>query len=166
MGLVSLINEIKKCEEAGAITAALAMSFICIDSAVYLGLPQGREKQNKNDFIVWVDQYLKAHPQQTYKYRGIDVYGARCAVLHSFSSEADFHLINPDTKIYGYHDGGIHVDDSELNGRTVLVGIPSFIDDVVRAVVDFLQESLSDQALKIRIEDRSQKMLENFPFRN
>ena len=165
MGLVSLINEIKKCEQAGAITAALAMSFICIDAAVYLGVPEGREKQGRSDFIDWVNSYLKADPQQTYAYRGIDVYGARCAVLHSFSSESDFHLVNPEAKIYGYHDGGRHAESQDIHDRLVLVGIPSFIDDVVRAVSQFLNDSLSVPDLKSRIEIRNQTMLAHHPFR-
>jgi hypothetical protein len=164
MGLVNLVEEIKKCEQAGAITAALAMSFICIDAAVYLGLPEGREKQGGSDFIDWVDRYLKADPQQIYTYRGIDVYGARCAVLHSFSSESDFHLAHPKAKIYGYHDGGRHAVDSDINDRMVLIGIPSFIDDVVRAVTQFFQESLLDESMKDRIESRTQQMLANYPF--
>jgi hypothetical protein len=164
MGLANLVSEIKKCENAGAITAALAMSFICIDAAVYLGLPEGREKQGRSDFIDWVDRHLKADPRQIYTYRGIDVYGARCAVLHSFSSESDFHLANPQAKIYGYHDGGMHAVDSNIDDRVVLVGIPSFIDDVVHAVVQFLEESQSDEGMKSRIESRTQQMLANHPF--
>lgn len=164
MGLANLIQEIKKCEEAGAITAALAMSFICIDAAVYLSLPEDREKQVKSDFIDWVDNYLKADPQQTYTYRGIDVYGARCAVLHSFSSESDFHLVNPEAKIYGYHNGGRHAESRDIHDRLVLVGIPSFVDDVVRAVSQFLTDSLSNPDMKSRIEVRNQKMLAHLPF--
>jgi hypothetical protein len=38
---------------------------------------------------------LKGHEDQPYKYRGLDVYGARCAVLHAFGTEVDFHNKTP-----------------------------------------------------------------------
>jgi hypothetical protein len=55
-----------------------------------------------------VDAYLKGHEDQPYQYRGLDVYGARCALLHAFGSEGDYHQQCPDAKKFGYHDGGKH----------------------------------------------------------
>jgi len=89
--ITDLVNEIKTCEKAGATSAAVAMAFVCIDTMTYLSLPDGRETQGRADFIAWVNAFLKGHEDQPYQYRGLDVYGARCAMLHAFGSDSDFH---------------------------------------------------------------------------
>jgi hypothetical protein len=71
-GILDLLNEIKKCEQAGATVGALALSFVCIDTMSYLALPANKTSQTKADFIAWTDRYLKADPRQQYQYRGVD----------------------------------------------------------------------------------------------
>ncbi len=87
--IVGLIEEIKRSEGAGATMSAVAMAYICIDTMALLAIQENKTSQTRDDFISWVDTYLKAHDEQPYQYRGIDVYAGRCAVLHAFGSEAD-----------------------------------------------------------------------------
>jgi len=161
-GVLGLIQEIKKCEAAGATTAAIAMTYVCIDTMAFLALPAGREIQAGDDFITWVDTYLKGVPEHPYQYRGLDVYGARCAILHAFGSEADFHQRNLDAKIFGYHNGGKHALNPQVSERLVIIGTASFLDDVVRAVGAFLEACKTDPDLRARVEGRIPKVLANF----
>lgn len=163
-GVKALVAEIKKCEQAGATTAAVGIAYVCIDTMAFLSLPSGREVQGKADFIKWVDTYLKGHEDQTYKYRGIDVYGARCALLHAFSSDTDFHEKNPDAKKYGYHDGGMHAYDPTIDDHLVIVGTASLINDVLHAVTSFMEACQVDGDLRQRVEGRLHKVLATFPF--
>jgi hypothetical protein len=162
-GVNGLIQEIKKCEVAGATTSSLAMAYICIDTMAYLASSAEREVHNRTDFINWVDTYLKGLPQQPYQYNGMDVYGARCALLHAFSSEVNFHQANLDTKIFGYHDGGLHILNHEVSERLILIGTASFINDVVLAVSAFMEASQLCPDLRARVEARLPKVLANFP---
>ena len=161
--LMGILSEIKRCEEVGATTAALAMAFVCIDTMAYLALPAGKETQGRLDFIAWVDMYLKGHSDQPYQYHGLDVYGARCALLHAFGSEATFHSSYPDAKIYGYHDGGKHAFNPAVDERLVLIGTASFLNDVVITVGSFIEASLTDLELRSRVENRLPKVLATFP---
>lgn len=162
-GIGGLIQEIKKCEATGAVTASIAMAYICIDTMAFLALPAGQESQTRDDFISWVDTYLKGTPAQPYQYRGLDVYGARCAVLHAFSSEVNFHQQNPDAKIFGYHNGGLHAFNPLESERLVIIGTASFLNDVVIAVGTFLEACKIDTDLRARVESRLQKVLATFP---
>jgi hypothetical protein len=162
-GIAGLIQEIKKCQAAGATAAAIAMAYICIDTMAFLALHAGRESQGRDDFITWVDAYLKGEPEQLYQYRGMDVYGARCAFLHAFSSEVNFHQKYPDTKKFGYHDGGSHAFDPLESERDVIIGTASFLNDVVHAVGAFLEACKADPDLRARVESRLPKVLANFP---
>lgn len=161
----ALIGEIKKCEGAGATTAAVAMAYVCIDTMAFLSLPADKDKQGRAEFIEWCDKYLQCHEDQPYKYRGIDVYGARCALLHAFGTESDYHDKYLDSKKFGYHDGGKHGYDPATDERLVLIGTASFINDVVHAVGTFMQACKEDAGLRARVEVRLPQVLATFPVR-
>jgi len=162
--ITALIAEIKSCEKAGATVSAVAMAYVCIDTMAFLSLPTGKEYQGRADFIAWVDTYMKGHEEQPYQYRGLDVYGARCAVLHAFGVDANFHKQNPDTKKYGYHDGGKHAYDPAVNEHLVIIGTASFLNDVVFAVDTFIKECSDNNDLRQRVEARLPKVLATFRF--
>ena len=158
-----LVDEIKICEKAGATTAAIAMAYVCIDTMAYLSLPDGREKHRNTDFIGWVNAYLIGHEDQPYQYRGLDVYGARCAMLHAFGSDSEFHDKYQDVRKFGYRDGGKHAYDPTVDERLVIIGTASFLNDVVRAVSVFLERCKEDADLRGRVEGRLPKVLATFP---
>lgn len=162
-GISGLITEIKRCEAVGATTAAMAMAFVCMDTLAFLSLPADRDKQGRADFITWVDTYLKGHSDQPYQYRGLDVYGARCALLHAFSSRVGYHDQYPDAKRFGYHDGGKHAYDPAQNERLVIIGTTSFLNDVVAAVGSFMEACKVDTDLRGRVEARLPGVLQTFP---
>ena len=162
-GVSGLLAEIKRCEDAQATTAAVAMAYVCIDTMAFLSLPAAKHKQGRTDFIVWVGAYLKGHEDQPYKYRGLDVYGARCALLHAFGSEVDYHQIYPDAKKFGYHDGGKHAYDPAVDDHLVIIGTASFLNDVVHAVGAFVEACKADAELRCRVEARLPTVLATFP---
>lgn len=164
-GVSGLVAEIKRCEAAGATTAALALAFVCIDTMAFLSLPADRDKQGRSDFIDWADTYLQGHADQPYQYRGTDVYGARCALLHAFGSEVGYHQQNPDVKKFGYHDGGKHAFDPSVDERLVLIGTVSFLNDVVHAVGAFCEACKLDEDLRGRVESRLPQVLATFPIK-
>lgn len=162
-GVKALVAEIKRCEEVGATVSAVAMAYICIDTMAFLSLPVGRENQGRADFISWVDTYMKGHEDQPYQYRGIDVYGARCAVLHAFSAETIFHQRNSDAKKYGYNDGGKHVYDPAVDERLVIIGTASLLNDVLHAVTAFMEACKDNVDLRQRVEARLPMLLSTLP---
>ena len=153
-----IVNEIKKCEAAHAMTAAISMCYICIDTMSFLALPIERETQTRQDFIEWVEKYLKGHPDQTYKYNGLDLYGARCSVLHTYSSETQLHSKNPNMKKLIYHDGGRHMMDDTIEKNLVIIGTASFINDIAHAVSSFMEECRSNDGLRVCVESRLDKI--------
>lgn len=161
--ITGLVADIKRCEEAGATAAAVALAYIAMDTMAYLALPANRDKQGRADFIAWVDGHLKGHEDQPYQYRGTDVYGARCALLHAFSSEVDYHQQNPDAKKFVYHDGGKHAYDPAVDERLVVIGTASLLNDVVSAICEFMQACQDDPDLRARVEGRLPQILATIP---
>jgi hypothetical protein len=162
--IMGLIAEIRRCEAASATVAAVAMAYVCIDTMAFLSMPAGQSSQTRTDFINWVDKYIKGHPKQPYSYEGKDVYAARCAVLHTFSAEAEQHRQDASIKMFGYHDGGLHALNPKINPRLVIIGTASFLNDVTIAVETFMKDCQVDQALRMRVEGRLHVLLNTFPF--
>ena len=159
-----IVDEIGLCETAGATAATVVMAYVGIDAMAYLNMPIGQTSQTRKDFIEWVDRYMKADPAQVYQYDGKDVYGARCAMVHTYSIEADFHLKNPSTKQFGYSDGGRHAHDPAVHPNLVIIGVASFANDFKHAVLRFAQEMAADLDLRARVESRLEKFVQTFPF--
>lgn len=162
--IIGLISELKRCDECDITTASVAMAFICIDTLASLSRSTDKKRVTRADFKEWVDTYLKGHQDQPYKYRGKDVYAARCAFLHRYGSEADLHEEDPDTIKFAYHDGGKHKYNPEIEQRLVIIGTKSFINDVVCAVESFLEKCKSDPSLRQRVEERLPNVLQTMPF--
>lgn len=161
--LIGLVSELKKCDEKNLTSASLAMAYICIDTLANLSREKDKSQGTRYDFKKWVDTYLKAHEQQPYQYRAKDVYAARCAFLHSYSSEAELHKTDNDVKKFGYSDGGQHAYNPEINERLVIIGTKSFINDVVIGIETFLNECKNNNELKFLVEARLPSVLQNIP---
>ena len=162
--LSDFVREIKKCEAAGATMAAATLCYVCIDTLAYLSMPLAQKNTTKKDFIEWVDAYLKPHPDQPYKYRGIDVYAARCAVLHTWGAEAEIHRQDTTVMMFGYSDGGLHHHSPEVSERLVIIGVPSFINDLVIGIEKFLTAAKDDEGLRARLESRINSVMAHSPF--
>ena len=159
-----LVSEMKRCDESGLITASVAMAFVCIDSLANLGRPEDKARVTRSDFKGWVDEHLKGHTDQPYQYRGMDVYAARCAFLHTYGSESELHQEEPSTIKFGYHDGGMHQYNPEIDPSFVIIGTRSFTNDVAQAVGSFLNKCRSDSFLRNRVEQRLDGFLKQFPY--
>lgn len=162
--ILGLVSELRRCDECGITTAAVAMAYICIDTLANLARPIDKEKSTRADFKAWVDSYLKGHPDQPYQYRGKDVYAARCALLHTYGAEAELHYEDADIIKFVYHNGGKHEYRPDVEPRLVIIGTKSFTNDVVIGVESFLQECQNDQGLRERVEPRLAHVLQVTPY--
>lgn len=154
--ILDMLDQVRKAQDGGATIAALAMVYVGIDTMAWLSLPVGTEKQGRTDFYRWVDSYLKADATGAYQYAGKDVYAARCAVLHQFSTVADLHRQKAPPKKFGYLDNGPHRTDG---GDLVLISVATLIRDYFRAVAAFTSAAQTDAALKARIDSRMDELL-------
>jgi len=73
------------------------------------------------------------------------------------------HDEDPDTIKFGYHDGGKHLSNPEIENRLVIIGTKSFVNDVAHGVDSFLKKCQEDASLRQRVESRLSKVLKNFP---
>jgi hypothetical protein len=158
--ILDLYQEILKAQDADALVAALAMVFVGIDTLAWLSLPIGSKSVKRNDFCSWIDTYLKTDADQPYQYVGIDVYAARCAMLHSYGSQSNSHRTPNPPKTFGYLDNGPHRADGS---PYVLISIAVLIRDFGRAIRNFLESAKRDTDLKDRIDSRIKELVAMIP---
>jgi hypothetical protein len=75
---VTLENE---CE-----ASAIILMLSAIDAMAYLVMPESQQDVRADDFISWADQYIRFPGKD--QVTGADLYGARCAMLHSFGAQS------------------------------------------------------------------------------
>lgn len=161
--VLQLVAQIHAEEQAAHMMSGLVLSFICLDTMAYLSRPANQAAITRAEFIAWTDKYLVGHPDHQYQYRGLDVYAARCAVLHTYGSEASLHRADPNIKMFAYHDGGRHMHNPNEHPRLVLIGLLSFLNDVRIAVGTFVQDCAADPALRALVEPRLGALLTHLP---
>ena len=159
-----ILREIARCQDADATVAAVAMVYVCIDTMAFLSMPAGQTTQGKKDFIAWTETYLKADPSQTYQYRGVDVYAARCSLLHAFSSETEAHRRDESVRLFGYSDNGPHAFKPTVSPRLVIISVAVLIHDLSKALESFLAAMLTDLDLRARVGGRLPALYNEFPF--
>jgi hypothetical protein len=69
--------------EAKRYAGAVLLIYSGMDTMAWIGMDATKEDVERSDFVTWAEKYIKfdGHEQLT----GLDLYGARCALLHSYS---------------------------------------------------------------------------------
>jgi hypothetical protein len=162
-GIMNLLDEIVRCQKADATAAAVAMVYVCIDTMAFLSMPAAQTTQKKGDFLSWVDDYLKADPSQSYQYRGVDVYTARCSLLHAFSAETEAHRSDPSIRLFAYSDNGPHAFNPAESARLVVISVARLIYDLGCAMERFVEAWKTDLDLRARVAGRLPALYATFP---
>ena len=92
--LLSLMQSIDDCIEKKRTLPALTLIYTAVD--VLAGLDRREDEGTQAAFRRWVDNYMVAG----LPCNSLDLYGARCAILHAFTAEADIHTRTPARQIY------------------------------------------------------------------
>jgi hypothetical protein len=66
--------------------SAVILILSAIDAMAYLAMPEDQEDVQRNDFTQWADRYIRFPGR--HQLTGADLYGARCAMLHSFGAQS------------------------------------------------------------------------------
>ena len=75
------VKAIRMCLDNDPPGSALILVYATVDTLASLGLPARREIVKRQDFIAWVDRNFL--PDSGLRCTAVDLYGARCGVLHS-----------------------------------------------------------------------------------
>jgi len=140
-------HDIKLAIDNGAITAALILTYAAMDAMAYLSMPENKKEVHRSDFVSWVESYMKTDPEQPYQYQGIDLYGARCGLVHRYGATSRL-TDSGGCKVFSYHNGSEHIYKPTIHEDLVAVSYPRFINDFFGAMKKFLADIMEDKELK------------------
>lgn len=136
---------------------ALVLVYSAIDTLAFLGSPTGTEFSEKRRFIEWCEKYIvPCFGSRSDGPSGIDLYGARCGVLHVSSAKSSDGQKGKAREIW-YQFRGQHGLNLATNTRKVAVALE--VEVLVAAFEKgshcFLEELNRDQAKYALAEERA-----------
>lgn len=149
-----MFEAIDACYYKALIIPCLSLIYTTIDSIGWLAYGD-KEESTKKRFIQWSETYL--FPLLKDNCNSIDLYSARCSILHGLSWESDLSR-NHKAKRIVYSMGRNTENSSELDkeifsqDHVASVHIDSLITSLKAAVNAFFIEASTNEELKSRIE--------------
>lgn len=140
-------------------TASLNLIYSLIDHLAYLSMEEGKENVTREDFIKWCEKYLDLEKLSV---KGIDLYAARCGIVHSGISESDLSRKYEAKNIY-YRlpgDDGVktqyHENDliRNLSKDYVIINLFALYSSILRGIVEYIQDISKDSSLASIVEKR------------
>jgi hypothetical protein len=123
--------------ENGCFGSAVILILSAIDAMAYLSMPENQEDVTRADFIGWAEKYIRFPGRE--QLTGEDLYGARCAMLHSYRVRSRMSREGKCRKI-GYVDESIppiHYNP-KVSKELVLVSIAALRDALFQGIDQFL----------------------------
>lgn len=151
------VQAIKACLLAGFAEAALALVYSGIDTEAYW-IASGQEVR-RADFIAWCDTHLVPLLGKANDVNGIDLYGARCGILHTSSASSQLGRTGDARELYYHFKGRTAVN---LRGTTPRPASIVDVECLARAFEkgsrQFLADLQTDEARLTAAKVRADKL--------
>lgn len=139
--------------KGGHINAALILVYSYLDAMASLIMPENQSNVKREDYICWVEKYMKTGADQPYQYEGKDFYGARCGLVHRYSPYSDLSEAGK-CKIFAYSMYQDHKYEPAIDNNFVVISAPRLIQDFFKAMSRFIKDLLSDKQLMSLVSKR------------
>ncbi len=137
---LSIVNSISLLYEKNLYGQIIIIIYSSIDTMGLLNAPPSQTSASGGSFKNWVKNYILSYPN--IEFNEEDLWGARCAVLHSFTSESDLSKANKVREIQ-YISGKNDGMEPLLNQmRSLNDGkhVPVFIEDLISALFEAIEK--------------------------
>jgi hypothetical protein len=135
-----LKDSIEDCVSKGRVLSCLTLLYSAID--IFASLERQPNKGTRGSFVRWVDTYML--PNSALQFSSIDLYAARCGIVHAFSAESDLSRSGKARKIvYAWGTASAeslrHAGQS-LGRNEVSVHVRDLIDGFGLAIVKYIDD--------------------------
>jgi hypothetical protein len=154
-----MFEAIDACYFRSLVIPCLVLVYTAIDSLGWLAY--GHEQQRtRARFVRWVDRYLL--PRLDTECTAIDLYAARCSILHGLAAESDLSKARTAKKLMyamGKNTGSVPEMSKTMfsDKDTLCIRVDGLIAHLRDAVRGFFNEAKSDPQLRERIGAARQK---------
>jgi hypothetical protein len=141
---------------------ALMVLYATMDMMAWLDLPQGKDMVQRLDFKAWVDKYMLPTPLLR-ECTSEDLYGARCAILHTRGATPPNAKKHGQRSIWYYGRPTPEVQDLRLRKAgdpdVILVSVLDLLEAFTAAMFKFHGDVVKDADRRSRLEGRAQQWL-------
>jgi len=133
-----------------------------IDSMAFLNMPPSQKDVKGSDFIEWAERYIKFPCSE--KLTGSDLYGARCAMLHTYGVVSKMSREGK-CRMVGYTSESIPEIryNPAIDKNFVLVSIPALAESFYKGIDQFLIDLFSNKDKAIVAEERLKWLIQEMP---
>lgn len=144
--------------EAECLVSAVSLIFVAIDSLAALARPIGQVSTTRADFLNWSERYLR--PTEAFGCASLDLYAARCGVLHTHSPESGLaHRGESRRLVYEWRNGPSADTIIPLPENAVVIHVEALHETFGEATRLFLIDSVMDREVRERVESRLTTLL-------
>ena len=150
----NIIKSIELCLNAKLQISSLVLLYSGIDIVAWLNRPISKERATRKDFIRWVDDYLLPNPN--IKCKAIDLYAARCAIIHSYSFSSELSKKGEAEEIcYSWGNANIKSLQNDIDRRFKKSAVAIHINDFLEA----FREGIEKFKLFIKNDKEKEKIV-------
>ena len=154
---------IEYCLKNKLINPALVLIYSCIDTLAYLDREESEEEVTKRCYIRWVNKFLL--PNSNLNCRAEDLYGARCALIHTSTAESSMSKKGKARMIY-YASGNAKIDplkkfiEKQLPNKKIrIVHANTLYMALLDSIARYLRYLAKDKVKIVLFTKRSEKIL-------
>ena len=133
------------------------MIFSGIDTMAYLNMPANQQDVERTDFVAWVERYIKFQCEE--KLTGLDLYGARCAMLHNHGARSKLSR-NGKCRMVCYMNQGV----PEIRCKPdvmdcIIVSVTALADAFFHGIDEFLVDLFANKQKAAVAEERLRELM-------
>ncbi len=153
---------INVCLENRCFGSAVILTYSGIDTMANLTMPQNQTDVGRDDFVNWCETYIRFPGQQ--QLTGLELYGARCAMLHTYGVDSRLSREGRCRKI-GYMSRSVPEIRyaPSVDPDFVLVSIEALATAFFAGIDRFLVDLFADPDRAPTAEQRLQQLVVAFP---
>ena len=126
--------------------SAIILLLSAIDAMAYVAMPEHQDDVTKTDFIDWAEKFIRFQGRE--QLTGADLYGARCAMLHSYGARSRMSRKGECRVIVWMDIGDPPIKQSEITPGYVAVSIQALRTAVFEGINHFLIDVFRDPKSK------------------
>lgn len=154
------------CIENGMLMPALVLIYNGIDVFASLNREENKDRATKDDFVTWCNQYVL--PASSLKCNGLDLYAARCGILHTYTSISDISIKNKASEVF-YYIGRIDekkykdIIDRNYSSKVILVNLNELEIAFKKGFFTFIDELCKTPHKELLVYERAKKFFIDRP---
>jgi hypothetical protein len=147
-----IISDIKFCLENKRMVAGSQLLMSAIDIASGIERPREKLDTDREDFISWADRHLTLSGPE-YTLRGVDLYAARCGLLHGYTPQAKL-IRQGKAVMLGWLDEMLPPVRANEDQSMVLASVAALFEAFLHGLADSIGRINRSEELAVLVNER------------